>query len=177
MARPNRRAQPAPAPRRRINPLPLVLAGLVVLGIIGLGWLAQGNGGGPSSPADSSGTDCQHWCGSGTATVSYGGTSASITGGGCYDTGASGVDARFGDWQGLEGVSDYLQLIIFTPGVPTPTPDENGQLPTLVTGSIDGNPFVLGNDAVVRYSPDGTGSFSGTDVNGGGEATGTFTCR
>lgn len=175
MARPNRLTRQAPPPRQRISPLPLVLAAMVVVGIVAA--LAVGVGNGSSSPADTGGAGCQHWCGSGTATVSYGGSSAAISGGGCYDAGPAGLQANFGDWQGLQGVSDYLSLVIFLPGRPSPTPDENGQPPTIVTGSINGDPFLLGPDVVIGYTADGTGSFSGTDVNGGGEATGTFTCR
>jgi hypothetical protein len=175
MARPTRQIPPA---RRRINPLPVVLAGIVIIGIVAA--FAMGAGGGTAGPQATFNVDCEHWCGSGTATISFGGSSSAVTGGGCYDTGAAGIDARFGDWLGVQGVSDYLQLTIRPVSLASPTLDSAGDTPIyepIVTGSINGSPFVLGPDAVIRYTADGTGSFSGTDLNGGGSATGTFTCH
>jgi hypothetical protein len=173
-----RQIRQIPPVRRRPSPLPLALAGLVIIGIVAA--FAIGAGGGTAAPQATFNVDCGHWCGSGTATISFGGSSSQVTGGGCYDTGATGIDARFGDWLGVQGVSDYLQLTILPPGLASPTPDENGDSPVyepIVTGSINGSPFVLGPDAVIRYTADGTGSFTGTDLNGGGAASGTFTCH
>jgi hypothetical protein len=175
MARPNRQL---PSAGRRINPLPLALAGVVIMGIVAA--FAIGAGGGTTGPEATFNVDCGHWCGGGTATISFGGSSSHVTGGGCYDTGATGIDARFGDWLGVQGVSDYLQLTILPGPLASPTPDSAGDTPVyepIVTGSINGSPFVLGPDAVISYTADGTGSFSGTDLNGGGAASGTFTCR
>ena len=159
--------------------MPLALALVVVAGIVAA--FAIGLSGGGGSPDATINFDCGHWCGNGTATANFGGKSAAISGGGCYDTGTDGIDARFGDWQGVQGVSSYLQLTIYPAGYAAPTAEpgavDTPTYETIVTGSIDGSPFVLGPDAVIRYTADGTGSYSGTDVNGGGEATGTFTCR
>lgn len=149
---------------------PILLAGALVVA-----------GCGSSSPAPTGEAGCDQWCGNGRATVSFRGTSASVAGGGCVDQGADGIDARFGDWQGVNGVSDYLVLTIFQAGASlapaTDSPSGQPIYPPVVSGSVAGQPFVLGSDAVVRYSPDGTGSFSGTDVNGGGPASGTYSCR
>jgi len=45
-----------------------------------------------------------------------------------------------------------------------------------VEGSIAGQNFVLDTDAVVNFAADGSGSFSGIDLNGAGKVTGTLTC-
>jgi hypothetical protein len=174
---------PTPArtatPRRpRINPLPLAIAGVLIIGIAAV--VAIGAGNGTAEPQQTFVNDCGHWCGTGTATISFGDNSGKATGGGCYDTGTTdGIDARFGDWQGIQGVANYLTLSILPASAPDPTA-ENGETPMynpVVSGSLDGRPFVLGPDTVIRYTADGTGTFSGTDMNGGGTAGGTFTCN
>ena len=43
-------------------------------------------------------------------------------------------------------------------------------------GSIDGNSFILIANTRVTLAASGTGTFSGTDDNGNGTVTGTFTC-
>jgi hypothetical protein len=126
---------------------------------------------------------CDHWCGNGSATVTIGSTTTSISGGGCYDGGSAGVDARFGDW-GPTGTGDYLTLIAYRTGGPTPTPaptpsagpTATGHPSPNVSGSVNGSPFVLGTDTVVSLGADGTGSFSGTDLDGSGLVKGTFNC-
>src|SRR5512143_2494691 len=85
MAR-QQRSTPPPR-RRRMNPVPLVLAAVVALGIIGAMAAGLGRGGGDQAAATFN-VDCQHWCGSGTATISFGGSSATVSGGGCWDSGA-----------------------------------------------------------------------------------------
>ena len=55
------------------------------------------------------------------------------------------------------------------PPPPTTSPDVNG--------SVSGNPFVLGDDTVITLNADGTGSFSGTDLNGAGLIKGTYRCN
>jgi hypothetical protein len=149
----------------------------LVLGGCGSSSNSTANGGGGSS--------CDYWCGNGSARVTVGGVTATITGGGCYDTGAAGIDARFGDW-GNTGVADYLTVSGYRAGGPTPTPapttnslaapTATGHLNVAVDGSIAGQNFVLDTDAVVTFAADGTGSFSGTDLNGAGKVTGTFAC-
>jgi hypothetical protein len=128
-------------------------------------------------------TACEKWCGSGSARVTFAGQNDTIYGGGCVDAGAAGIDARFGDWQ--NGAGSYLTLAAYRPGSPTPTPGPTpapsaaptGPASPLVDGSIAGQPFILGPGAIITMTPDGTGTFAGPDVNGGGEATGTFNCH
>lgn len=143
---------------------------------------------GPGSPAtgDQNGVSCDHWCGDGSATATIGDATTAILDGGCYDRGSAGVDARFGDWQGLEGSSDYLEVVAFRAGGATPTPvvtANSHPSPNAteypgdsVSGSVNGTPFVLGQDTVVTLKADGTGSFSGTDDSGAGRVSGTFSC-
>ena len=154
---------------------------------LGLALLVGGCGSSSNSTANVGGDSgsCEHWCGNGSARVTVGGVTATITGGGCYDTGAAGIDARFGDW-GNTGVADYLTVNGYRAGGPTPTPapttnplaapTATGHLNVAVDASVAGQNFVLDTDAAVTFAPDGTGSFSGTDLNGAGKATGTFTC-
>ena len=147
----------------------------------------------PSSPSATTDTGapgvdagCDHWCGNGHAVVTVAGTTATISGGGCFDQGSAGYDIRFGDWQGLQGVSSYLAVTAYRVGGPTPTPaitpdpraapSATDHAVPLVGGSIAGSPFVLGSDTVITFNADGTGSFSGTDLNGAGLVTGTYRC-
>jgi hypothetical protein len=131
-------------------------------------------------------TGCDHWCGNGSAVVTIGGVTTNITGGGCYDQGSAGYDIRFGEWQGLQGVSSYLALTAYRAGGPTPTPaitpnplaapSATDHATPLVNGSVGGSPFVLGDDTVITFNADGTGSYSGTDLNGAGLIKGTYRC-
>jgi len=142
----------------------------------------------PTSSAPNSIVDagCEHWCGRGSASVTIGGASTSISGGGCFDQGSAGYDIRFGDWQGVQGVSSYLALTAYRVGGATPTPaitanplaapSATDHFSPLVSGSVGGSPFVLGDDTVVAFNADGTGSFSGTDLNDAGMITGTYRC-
>ena len=143
-------------------------------------------GSGAAPGLDQNGIPCDHWCGQGSATVTVGGQTSTISGGGCYDQGSEGVDVRFGDWQGLEGDSGYLQLIAFRIGGPTPTPVVTANPSAnpyateypgdTVDGSVNGTPFVLGTDTVVTLKADGNGTFQGTDLDGAGVVSGTFSC-
>jgi hypothetical protein len=129
---------------------------------------------------------CDHWCGNGSAVVTIGGVTTTIDGGGCYDQGSAGYDIRFGDWQGLQGVSSYLALTAYRAGGPTSTPaitpnplaapSATDHATPLVNGSVGGSPFVLGDDTVITFNADGTGSYSGTDLNGAGLIKGTYRC-
>ena len=157
--------------------LALALGLTLVIGGCGASSSSTANGGG--------GSNCEQWCGNGSARVTVGGVTATITGGGCYDTGAAGIAARFGDW-GNTGVGDYLAVSGYRAGGPTPTPapttnplaapTATGHLNVAVDGSIAGQNFVLDTDAVVNFAADGSGSFSGIDLNGAGKVTGTLTC-
>jgi hypothetical protein len=160
-----------------IRRLPQLAAVLVLAALLaGCSSGAFPTGGVGNSPG------CDHWCGYGSATVTIAGATKTISGGGCYDGGSDGVDTRFGDWS-ADGTGDYLTLIAYRAGGPTPLPGATPAGPDAtvyptptVSGSVSGNPFVLGSDAVVILESDGTGSFSGTDVNGMGFVQGTFTC-
>ena len=162
----------------RIRRAPLVLAALMVL-------VALAEGCGPASPSIGSpggNASCGPWCGNGSATVTIGSTATTISSGGCYDGGSAGVGARFGDWS-PNGTGDYLTLTAYRTGGATPTPAATLASPGAseypspnVTGSVAGSPFILGPDTVVTLAADGAGSFSGTDLNGGGLVKGTFTC-
>jgi hypothetical protein len=138
--------------------------------------------GGGATPTDSGGgaAACENWCGNGFATVTIGGTVTTISGGGCYDRGAEGIDARFGDWQSVQGASSYLGFIAYRPGGATPTPAIAGATPQYPTnplsGAVNGSPFVLGPSALILFDSGNTGSFSGTDVNNGTAVAGTFVC-
>ena len=157
--------------------LALALGLTLVIGGCGASSSSTANGGG--------GSNCEQWCGNGSARVTVGGVTATITGGGCYDTGAAGIDARFGDW-GNTGVGDYLAVSGYRAGGPTPTPapttnplaspTATGHPDIAVETSVAGQNHVLDTSAVVTFATDGTGSFSGTDLNGAGKVTGTLTC-
>lgn len=165
-----------PGPSR----LPIGLLFAVAIAVAACGSGASATGG----PGNAEG--CDKWCGNGSATVTFAGQTDKITGGGCYDTGAAGIDARFGDWQGLSG-GDYLSLTVYRPGafVPTPlatapspnAPADTGPAAPTADGNVAGQTFILAPGAVIAITPDGTGSFSGIDVNGGGPASGYFTCH
>ncbi len=159
---------------RVTRPTQFPLALLLVLAIA-----AQGCGSSPPPTAS-----CEQYCGSGSATVTFGGATEHLSGGACIDGGAAGIDAKFGDWQGVtNGASGYLELTAFRAGsaaqaqVPSGSSADSGSASPAVDGSVNGQPFVLAPGAVVAITPDDTGSFSGTDVNGGGQASGTFSCR
>jgi hypothetical protein len=150
--------------------------------------LVAGGCGSSSNPTTGGVADngtCEHWCGNGSARVTVGGVTATISGGGCYDAGAAGIDARFGDW-GNAGIGDYVTVSGYRVGGPTPTPaptvaalavpSATGHLNVAVDANVAGQPVVLDTDATVTFAADGTGSFSGTDLNGSGKVSGTFNC-
>jgi hypothetical protein len=163
--------------RTRLSRLPQALLLVAAIAV-------QGCGSGTSEQGGSDGANgCDKWCGSGSATVTFGGATQTISGGGCFDDGSAGIDARFGDWQGISGgTGGFLTLIVYRSGGPTPAatppsgPDTEPAAPT-ITGSVMGQPFVLGPGAVAAITPDDTGSFSGVDVNGLGSASGTYRCH
>jgi len=153
---------------------------------LSLALIVAGCGSSSTSPANGGAVNgCDHWCGNGSARVTAAGVTDTITGGGCYDAGAAGMDARFGDWSNA-GVLDYLTVNGYRTGGPTPTPaptpnpaaspTATGHPDIAVDASVAGQNLVLDTSAVVTFAPDGTGSFSGTDLNGAGRVTGTFSC-
>ena len=157
---------------------------LVLLVLALLAGFAAGCDAASSSTAGQGDSGCDHWCGNGSAAGTVGGVTTGISGGGCYDAGADGIEARFGDWQGISGgASGALALTVYRAGGPTPAPvatpavpDATNHFSPTVSGSARGTPFVLGEDTSVTINAGGTGSFSGTDVNGFGPVTGTFNC-
>ena len=162
----------------RWNRRPIALLLVLAISVAACGASTSGSGG-----SDANG--CDQWCGNGSATVTVGGTTQTISGGGCVDGGLAGIDARFGDWRSVNGLSSYLMLIAYPPGSPTPTPGPTlapdaaptGPASPSVIGSSNGQPFALGPGTVVTIAANGTGSFSGTDVNGYGPVAGSFSCH
>jgi hypothetical protein len=160
--------------------LALILAGTAAVA-------TQSGQGATSADAPNVANGCEHWCGNGWAVVTIGGTTTTISGGGCYDQGSAGYDIRFGDWQGLQGVSSWMGLTAYRAGGPTPTPvptvnpiaapSATDHPSPIGGGGVNGNDFVLGPGSTVVFNADGTGSFSGTDVNGAGLVTGTYRCN
>jgi hypothetical protein len=163
-------------PRKRSQRAVVAILVIVAFLIPTLAILASGGSGHAGATADPSG-GCDHWCGNGWATVTVGGTTTKVPGGGCYDEGVSGVDARFGDW--LDGSFDYVGLVFFRPGTATPTgaaADSQNDMASYPSGSVAGLPFVLDKDSVIHVDSNGTGTFSGKDINDGHAVAGTFNC-
>jgi uncharacterized protein YraI len=160
-------------------------ASLLLAVLMAVAALAAGCSPSTATNVDQNGNPCEHWCGSGSAQVTAAGATTTITGGGCYDQGSAGVDARFGDWQGL-AAGDYLEVTGFQAGNATPTPvptvnpkaspGETEHPGNTVDGSVNGAPFVLDTDTVVTLKADRNGTFRGTDLNGAGTISGTFSC-
>ncbi|HEX7491000.1 MAG TPA: hypothetical protein VF337_04795 [Candidatus Limnocylindrales bacterium] len=156
----------------------LVIIAAIMLPVMAT--IAAGNNG--NSSATATPASCDHWCGNGWATITISGLTSQISGGGCYDRGADGIDARFGDWQ--EGSLDYLGITGYRPGGATPTPATPGATSenplTRAGGSADGTQFVLGESATISFRADGSGSFYGNDISngttGGIAVKGTFYC-
>ena len=192
MTRNQRRSSPDHMGRApdRVRRTSAALGVLAVLALVLAGTAAVATQGGPATTdtgAPGVDTGCDHWCGNGSAVVTIGGQTTTVQGGGCYDQGSAGYDIRFGDWQGLQGVSSYVALTAYRAGGPTPTPaitvnplaapSATDHFAPDVNGSVDGSPFVLGDDTVVTFNADGTGSYSGTDLNGAGLVKGTYRCN
>lgn len=129
--------------------------------------------GGPNGPtatiANSGNADCAYWCGNGSATVTLKGATTTISGGGCYDGGSRGVDARFGDWLDATPPADSLIVIAHS--------SAGGTAAQSAMGSVGGTSFVLGGDTAATIGADGNGTFSGTDSLGAGQISGTFSCK
>jgi hypothetical protein len=145
----------------------------------------------PAGGCGSSGTEgtagCEHWCGNGSATVTLRGATTQLSGGGCYDYGAEGVDSRFGNWWDETSLTGFLLVTAYRVGGPTPTPEVTPAVPlpfatptghpaVTVAGATGDQPFILDENAVVTLSASGRGTFSGVDVNEGFTVTGTFDC-
>lgn len=175
-------------PRSSVSRVALMIAALVALAAI-VGACTLNSGG---SVVQQNPIDCQHWCGFGSATVTVAGVKTTIAGGSCYDQGSVGVDARFGDWEDDSDQISYLALTAYRAGGPTPaptptavpqptgpgaTPEPTGPPEFNVSGSVDGNPFILDVGAAVSLDANGRGTFSGNDIDGAGTISGTFSCH
>jgi hypothetical protein len=169
--------------RSRANGGLLMAALLIVAGVAGA------CGAGPTANNAGLPPDCEHWCGNGSATVTIGGSTTTISGGDCYDQGSAGEDVRFGDWEDDSEQLNYLALTAYRSGGPTPpataavlpptgpgTPEPTEPPDYNVSGSVDGNPFILDVGALVTLGASGKGTFSGIDIDGAGAISGTFSC-
>jgi hypothetical protein len=129
-----------------------------------------GGGGGTQAPAASTGGGggggAANWSGNGSAQVTIGGTTVTVSPGGCYDGGSLGVDFRFGNWENPTTANWIMGIA-----------HRDGSKSEAITGGVNGKMFVLGADAVATIGADGKGTFSGTDSAGGnGKISGTFSC-
>lgn len=169
--------RPARSRQTRNTAFALVIVAAIMLPVMA----TIAAGGGATTEASATPAACDHWCGNGWATVTINGLTAQISGGSCFDRGADGIDARFGDW---DGPGNYMAVTGYRPGGATPAPATPGPTdqgpPVRGSGSVSGSPFGLGADATVVFNTDGTGSFSGNDVTngatGGFPVKGTFYC-
>jgi hypothetical protein len=180
-------------PRSFLSRPPLVIAALAAMvALVALAAIAANFGPSSNGNVAPNPVDCQHWCGSGSATVTVSGTKNTISGGSCYDQGSAGVDARFGDWEDDSDQINYLALTVYRAGGPTPpptptaipqptgpaaTPEPTDPPQYNVSGSVDGNPFILDVGAAVSLDANGHGTFSGVDIDGAGTVSGTFSCK
>jgi hypothetical protein len=121
-------------------------------------------------PAESYST----WTQAGSAKITIGGTTVDIvhveeSGGsgksGCFDAGDLGVMFRFGRLQS-PSTSDWISGMVY----------RDGSKPDTISGRANGKQFDLGDDRIASITPDGKGTFSGTNMIGGDKITGTFTC-
>jgi hypothetical protein len=145
----------------------LLVAAAIVVGACGSSTATSttGGGGGGSEESSAPGGGTNYWSGTGSAQISAGGQTVTVSPGGCYDGGEQGVDFRFGSWETPTG-GDWVVGIAHS----------DGTQPEAISGSVNGNLFVLGDDRAATYA-NGQGTFSGTDSVGDlGQITGTFTC-
>jgi len=121
-------------------------------------------------PAESYST----WTQAGSAKITIGGTTVDIvhveeSGGsgksGCFDAGDLGVMFRFGRLQS-PSTSDWISGMVY----------RDGSKPDTISGRANGKQFELGDDRTASITPDGKGTFSGTNMIGGEKMTGTFSC-
>jgi hypothetical protein len=126
-----------------------------------------GTGGGATTTPASQGGNGGNWSGAGSAKVTVGGTTVTISPGGCLDGGSVGVDFRFGEWA-TPATADWVIGIAH----------HDGSKPEAISGSVGGKPFGLGDDLTATIGSDGTGTFAGTDLGAGNsKVTATFSCK
>jgi hypothetical protein len=126
-------------------------------------------GGAPTTPASQGGNGGNggNWSGTGSAKVTVGGTTVTLSPGGCLDGGTVGVDFRFGGWE-TPTTGDWVIGIAH----------HDGSKPEAISGTVGGKPFVLGDDVTATIGGDGKGTFAGTDLaSGNAKITATFACK
>ncbi len=126
----------------------------------------------PTTPAPQDGNgdvDCSYWCGTASVQMTMGGSTVTISPGGCLEGGADGVDLRVGDFTnvGTAAAKDYVIALVYHGGDGTP----------IASGTVNGKPFVLDASATGTIGDDGKGTFSGTNMVGNGTVTATFSCE
>jgi hypothetical protein len=118
----------------------------------------------PPKPSNSG--DCSFWCGNGSAQVTVGDATVTMSPGGCADASDNDVDARFGDFTKKKG--DWVIALVYYDGGQTP----------FVSGSVGGKMFTMStNGATGTVGHDGKGSFSGTELLGTAKISATFSCK
>jgi hypothetical protein len=116
-------------------------------------------------PQPSNAGDCSFWCGTGSAQVTIGDATVTISPGGCYPASDNDVDARFGDFTNQK--SDWIIALVYYGGSKTP----------ILSGSVGGTAFMLSTSgATGTIDNDGKGSISGTEFLGTATISVTFSC-
>jgi hypothetical protein len=110
--------------------------------------------------------DCTFWCGTGSAQVTVGSATVTMSPGGCYPASDNDVDARFGDFTNKSG--DWIIALVYYGGGKTP----------FLSGSVGGKAFMLSSSgATGAIGTDGKGSISGTEFLGTATISATFSCK
>jgi hypothetical protein len=110
--------------------------------------------------------NCSFWCGNGSAEVTIGETTVTLSPGGCADAGDNDVDARFGDFTKKKG--DWATVLVYYGGGKTP----------LLSGSIGGKAITMSTSgATGTIGNDGRGSLSGTEFLSSAKISATFSCK
>ena len=117
-------------------------------------------------PFPSNAGDCTFWCGTGSAQVTVGSATVTMSPGGCYPASDNDVDARFGDFTKKSG--DWIIALVYYGGGKTP----------FLSGSVGGKPFMLSTSGTTgTIGTDGKGSVSGTEFLGTATISATFSCK
>jgi hypothetical protein len=118
----------------------------------------------PPKPSNSG--DCSFWCGNGSAQVTVGDATVTMSPGGCADASDNDVEARFGDFTKKKG--DWIIVLVYYGGTKTP----------LLSGNIGGKAITMSTSgANGTIGDDGKGSLSGTEFLGTAKISATFSCK